>query len=142
SFIVKTLRSDVSGSWRDHSALMPAARITVPHFSVLSATSLSSWAGEATNTVLAMSATRAAMLGSASAALIALFSLSMSATGVSLGTPTPIHPVTSYPGRKSPTTGTSGSHGKRVALVTASARSLPALMYPMDDWMLSKATDT
>ena len=90
-------------------------------------------AAEAINTVLAISATRAAISGSASPALISLFSLLMIATGVFFGAPTPIHPVTSYPGRKSPSTGTSGSHGKRVALVTASARRLPALIYPMDD---------
>ena len=38
--------------------------------------------------------------------------------------------------------GTSGSASERVAVVTASARSLPARMYSIDDGMVSKPTCT
>ena len=67
---------------RDYSALMFAARITLPHFLVCSTTRLSRSPGEPTNTVAAKSAIRAVILGSTSAALISLLSLSMTSTGV------------------------------------------------------------
>jgi hypothetical protein len=57
-----------------------ASSTTLRHFAVCSMTSLSRSAGEAINTVLAKSATRAVIWGSASAALISLLSLSMITT--------------------------------------------------------------
>src|SRR5262249_59013927 len=53
----------------DHSALMLAARITLPHFSVSSASSLPKSAGEPGSTVVPTSANDALILGSARAAL-------------------------------------------------------------------------
>ena len=43
---------------------------------------------------------------------------------------------------ESPTVGMSGSAGERIAVVTASARSLPALMYSIDEGMVAKKTCT
>src|SRR5215475_13872408 len=69
-----------------HSGLMLAARITLPHFSVSSAINLPKSAGESASAALPNSASRAFSLGSASAALISLLSLSV---GVFLGAPMP-----------------------------------------------------
>ena len=44
----------------------------------------------------------------------------------------PCHVLASKPGTESPTVGTSGSASERVAVVTASARTLPALMVSID----------
>src|SRR5258706_526699 len=55
----------------------------------------------------------------------------MMALGVFLGAPSPSQAIASYPGENSPRAGTSGSASRRLALVTASARSLPERMYPM-----------
>src|SRR5262245_16686162 len=74
---------------RRHSALMLAARITLPHFSVSSAMSLPNSTAEPDNAVPPTSPRRALNLGSASAALISLLSLPMTSAGVPLGTPTP-----------------------------------------------------
>ena len=52
----------------------------------------------------------------------------LGAVGVPIGTPSPIMPLTSYPGTVSPTVGTSGIRGERCALSTASARSEPRSM--------------
>jgi len=49
-FAERTLRN-ISPGRADHSALMLASRITLPHFSVSSASSLPKSAGELTNTV-------------------------------------------------------------------------------------------
>src|SRR6266566_5885172 len=62
---------------RDHSGLMSANLITLPHFSVSSVTSLPKSAGEPTSTVPPRSASRAFSFGSARPALISLLSLSM-----------------------------------------------------------------
>src|SRR5438876_662180 len=51
-------------------------------------------------------------------------------------------PLASYPGTKSPTVGTSGNNFKRVAVVTANGRSLPALMCSIDALTLSIITCT
>src|SRR5262245_40432414 len=72
-----------------HSALMPANLITLAHFSVSLAMSLPKSAGEPVSPVLPSSARRSLILGSASAALISLLSLSMTSVGVLLGAPTP-----------------------------------------------------
>ena len=79
----------------DHSALMLAARITLPHFSVSSAISLAKSADEPGSTVAPRSASRALILGSARAALISLLSLSTIPVGVFLGAPTPYQEVAS-----------------------------------------------
>src|SRR5262245_41656366 len=83
-------RYGISGRGRaDHSALMLAARITLPHFSVSSAMSLPKSAGESASTSPPRSASRAFILGSASAALISLLSLSTISVAVFLGAPRP-----------------------------------------------------
>ena len=74
-----------------HSGLMFAVRITLAHFSVSSAMSLPKSAGEPASTVPSRSASRALNLGSASAALISLLSLSTISAGVFLGAPRPKH---------------------------------------------------
>src|SRR5262245_28782957 len=79
----------------DHSGLMPADLITLPHFSVSSAMSLPKSAGESASTSPPRSASRVFSLGSARAALISLLSLSMIAEGVFLGAPTPNQPLAS-----------------------------------------------
>jgi hypothetical protein len=61
-----------------HSALMWAARITLPHFSVSSAISLVNWAGEPASTSASKSARRAFNLGSARPALISFAFMSRS----------------------------------------------------------------
>ena len=75
-------------------------------------------------------------------ALISPFSLSMTAAGVFFGLPKPNWPLASKPGTESPTVGMSGSAPYRVAVVTASGRSLPALICSIDEDMLSNITCT
>src|SRR5262249_10859733 len=72
-----------------HSALMLAARITLPHFSVSSAMSLPNSEGEPASTVPPRSARRAFIFESARPALISRLSLSMISAGVLLGAPIP-----------------------------------------------------
>src|SRR6516164_9779815 len=126
------------GRGRPYCALMLAARTTLPHFSVSSAMNFPKSVGEPANTAHPRSVRRLFMLGSARAALISLLSFSTICVGVALGTTIPYQPLASKPGRNSPTVGTSGRASWRVALVTASARSLPALMYPSDAGMTPK----
>src|SRR5262245_21099076 len=109
------------------SALMLAARMTLPHFSVSSAMNLPKSLGELARMMLPKSANRALILGSARPALISEFSLLMISVGVLLGATRPCQPLTSKPGTKSATVGTSGSASSRDMVVTASARNLPAL---------------
>ena len=66
---------------------MPAARITLAHFSVSSAMSFPKSAGEPGSTVPPKSARRAFISGSVSAALISLFSLSTISAGGFFGAP-------------------------------------------------------
>src|SRR5262245_26404880 len=73
----------------DHSGLMLAARITLPHFSVSSDMNFPKSAGEPGSTVAPRFASRALILVSAMAALISLFDLSMLSAGVLMGTPMP-----------------------------------------------------
>src|SRR5262249_41617608 len=94
---------------RDHSALMLAARSTLPHFSVSSAMNLPKSAGEPANTVPPSSARRLLSAGSERPALISLLSFPMMSAGVFLGAPTPPQALASKPGKKSPTVGMSGS---------------------------------
>src|SRR4051794_4967942 len=72
-----------------HSGLIPANLITLPHFSVSSAMSLPKSAADPGSTAPPRSASRAFILGSASAALISLLSLSTISAGVFLGAPMP-----------------------------------------------------
>src|SRR5262249_58145727 len=58
-----------------HSALMLAARITLPHFSVSLAMNFPNSLGEVGNAVAPSSAIRALILGSPSATLVSLLSL-------------------------------------------------------------------
>src|SRR5256886_16766112 len=73
---------------------------------------------------------------------IGLFSLAMISAVMFLGAPIPCQPLASYPGRKSPTVGISDNTSKRVAVVTASGRSLPALMCSIDSGKGLKITCT
>src|SRR5262249_20105024 len=79
----------------DHSGLMLAARITLAHFSVSSAMNLPKSAGVIDFGTLPMPANCVINLGSASAASIASWSLSMIAAGVSFGATTPFHTLAS-----------------------------------------------
>src|SRR5262249_33961852 len=87
-FAERTLRN----IWPDrvrHSALMLAARITLPHFSVSSAMSLLKSAGEPASAELPKSASRALILGSARPALISWLRFSTISIGVLGGAPMP-----------------------------------------------------
>src|SRR5215831_9680315 len=77
------------GMWARLYALMLAARITLPHFSVVSASRMKNSAGVSANAVQPKSAKRALILGSARAAATSLLSLSTIAVDVSFGAPTP-----------------------------------------------------
>src|SRR5262245_14486767 len=57
-----------------------------------------------------------------------------------LGALRPTHWLASKPGTKSPMVGISGSASERIAVVTAKARSLPALMYSIDAAMSVNVT--
>ena len=59
----------------------------------------------------------------------------MISAGVFLGAPTPVQPIASKAGMKSAIVGISGNASTRDAAVTASPRSVPALMYPIDAGM-------
>src|SRR5271166_2449529 len=109
----------------DHSGLMLAARITLPHFSVSFAMSLPKSDGDPASGVPPKSRRRALILGSASPALICPLSLLMISAGVLAATPKPAQKLASKPGKKSPIGGMSGKASARAAVVTASARSLP-----------------
>src|SRR5262245_4977285 len=80
---------------QSHCGLMPANLITLPHFSVSSTISLPNWAGDPGSGVPPRSASRALILGSASATLISLFSFSTMSAGVFLGAPTPVQKLDS-----------------------------------------------
>jgi hypothetical protein len=67
----------ISTADRPHSALMLRARMTLPHFSVSSAMSLPKSAGVNGRAVAPKSASLVLILGSTSAVLISLLSLSM-----------------------------------------------------------------
>ena len=68
-------------------------------------------------------------------AAIAAASLSTISFGVFFGATMPLQPLASKPAIVSPMVGTSGSSAMRAAVVTPSARSLPALIWPMPDEM-------
>ena len=71
-------------------------------------------------------ASRSAVSGALSTAVISVSSFDMIGAGVPGGAKRPYHDVTSYPGTPdSATVGTLGSSGERALLVTASGRSRP-----------------
>src|SRR5712691_3256274 len=76
---------NAAGEQSAYPALMLAARTTLPHFSVSAAMSMPKSAGDPRSAVPPNSANRALILGSTSAALISLLSLSMIAEGVFFG---------------------------------------------------------
>src|SRR5262249_31755011 len=125
-----------------YSGLMLAARTTLPHFSASSVMSLPKSAGEPASAASPKSASRAFILGSARAAFISLFSLSIILGGVLFGAATPNQLLASKPGRNSLTVGISGRTSERVAVVTANARSLPVLMCSIDDGVSANITCT
>src|SRR5262249_384583 len=71
------------------SGLIFANLITLAHFSVSAAMSVPKSAGEPASTMPPSSASRALILGLASAALVSRLSLSTMAAGVALGAPKP-----------------------------------------------------
>src|SRR5437870_5516740 len=75
----------------DHSGLMLAARTTLPHFSVSAATCAPNSDGVCTIGAAPSSASCALIFGSARPALISRLSLSIIATEVPFGAPTPNH---------------------------------------------------
>ena len=79
------------------------------------------------------SASRAFILGSARTGIDLFVELVDDFGRRVLGRADAVPALASYPGTNSPTVGTSGSASERVAVVTASARSLPALMYSIDE---------
>src|SRR5262245_4309859 len=81
--------TDVRNVRLHQSALAPVNLTTLPHFSVSSAISLPNSAGEPGSTVPPRSARRAFILGSSSAALTSLLSLSTISAGVAFGAPIP-----------------------------------------------------
>src|SRR5262249_29448092 len=74
---------------RPHYGVMLAAKITLPHFMVLSTISLAKSAGEPGSTVAPRLASRAWKLASARLALTCVFNLLMISAGAFLGAPMP-----------------------------------------------------
>ena len=108
--------------------VMPFSRITLSHFAISLLSSWPSSSGEVGDGEMAFSANLRRMSGSFTAAVKAALSLAMISGGVPLGTEMPFQTLTSYPGTVSPMVGTSGNASERLAAVTPSARSLPALI--------------
>src|SRR6185369_897526 len=84
-----------SGLGVAYSALRPAVRTTLAHFSVSPAMNFSKSAGEPADTRHPRSARRSFILGSAKAALISWLSLSTISAGVALGAAMPYQPLAS-----------------------------------------------
>src|SRR5215469_8610298 len=93
-FAERNIMEDLPGL-PDQSALTPANFTTLPHFSVSWAMSLPKSAGEPGSAVAPHSASRAFILGSASAALISVLSLSTISAGVLRGAPMPVQKLNS-----------------------------------------------
>src|SRR5215510_11046367 len=88
-------REQLANDGDRHSALMLAVRMTLLHLSVSSAMSFSKSAGAPASGMPPNSASRAFILGSASAALISLLSVSTISRGVFARAPTPCQPLAS-----------------------------------------------
>src|SRR6516225_463987 len=125
-----------------YSALIPAARITLPHFSVSSVISLPYSAGEPDSGVPPMSASRVLIVASARPALISRLSRSMISAGVPFGAAMPNHELASKPGTNSATVGMSGSASERLIVHTANGRSRSARIYAIDAVMVANPTWT
>src|SRR5262245_24144629 len=80
---------NVGATMTAYSALIPAARITLPHFSVNSTMNLLNSAGELANGSAPKSTSRALNMGSARAALTCLLRIAMISGGVFAGAPMP-----------------------------------------------------
>ena len=78
-----------------YSALMPAARMTLAHFSVSLAMNVANSAGDVACAEPPSSAKRDLIAGSARHALISRFSLRTTSIGVFRGAPMPLHPMAS-----------------------------------------------
>ena len=72
--------------------------------------------------------------------MISLLSLLTISAGVFFGAPAPYHSLASYPGTDSPIVGMPGNTAKRIAVVTANARSVPALICSIDASGVSNTT--
>ncbi len=73
-----------------------------------------------------------------SALAISACSSATTSFGVPAGANTPYHVDISSPGKPaSASVGTSGSSGERLGVITASGRSLPPLIWPIDDDVVS-----
>src|SRR5262245_54327265 len=83
--------ADSRGGISHQSALIPANFTTLAHFSVSSAISLPTSAGDPGSATPPRSARRAFILGSARAVSTSLLSLSTISAGVFVGTPRPYH---------------------------------------------------
>src|SRR5262249_40473657 len=129
-----------SGYPRDQSALAPENFTTFAHFCVSSEMKVSKSADDPVSIMPPSSVSLVFTLGSARPALISLLSLSMISAGGFFGAPTPYQVLASEPATTSPTPGRSGHASPRVAVVTASGRNCPALTYPMEEGIGSKAT--
>src|SRR5262249_57101601 len=92
-----TERYGVWAEGRHYSALMLAARITLPHFSVSSAMSFSNSAGDIGIGTLPSSARRALIFSAARAALISLVSVTPISSDVPFVAPMPCHVLASQP---------------------------------------------
>src|SRR5262245_10562784 len=106
---------------------MPAARITLAHFSVSSAMSLPKSVGEPASTVPPRATSCSLILRLASPALISLLSLSTISVGVFLGAPMPNQMLASKPGTNSPMVERSGRATATLlnASINRQARILP-----------------
>src|SRR5215472_14049041 len=82
--------------WPNHSGLMPANLIILPHLSASSDMNFPKAADVIGIGSAPKANSRAFIVGSARIALISLLSLSMIAAGVSLGAPSPYQPIASY----------------------------------------------
>src|SRR5580704_4371655 len=127
---------------RPQSGLMLANLITLAHFSVSAVMNFWHSAGVIGMGMMPRSANRALSLGSARTALTSLLSIAVISAGVPFGAPSPCQVRASNPGTYSPTVGKSGSASARDAIVTASGRSIPLLIYPSVDWIGSNTTWT
>src|SRR5262245_5145186 len=126
----------------DYSGLTPANFTTLPHFSVSSTTSLPSSPGLIANGSPPSWAMRTFILGSASPARTSSLMVATTSAGVFLGAPSAYHWLASNPGRVSATSGTSGSASSPANVVTANARTLPALMYSIAAGTVEKISCT
>ena len=115
------------------SGLMLAARTTLPHFSVSSAMSFPKSAGEPGSTAPPRSASCALILGSARAGVDLVVELINDLGGRVPGAPMPNQAARLVARtRIRPQSGCPAVPANASRVVTASARSLPALMYSMD----------